>query len=115
MNYLYGFLIDEQIYLEFIEVASRSPHWKREFDELCEAYDPDACFVIKEGAGVVVQEGMDDLGDELDERWVRLAGLVAVDGLTEDTYDMLIESGDYLDLGDLILEDEEELEEDQEA
>lgn len=114
MNYLYGFVIDSMIYLEFVEVASRSPHWKREFDELCEAYEPEASFVIKEGSGIVVQEGMDELPEDVDALWVDLAGLVSIEGLSGDTYEILIGSGDYFELADLILEDEEE-EEDQEA
>lgn len=118
MLYLYGFIIDELIYLELVEVAHRSPHWRREFDDLCDVYEPDAFFVIKEGQGVpLVKENLDELSDETYDRLQNLVGYVGLEGLTPEVVDDLIGTGDYLDLEDyegVETEEEEELAEEDE-
>jgi hypothetical protein len=120
MNYLYGFIIDGIVYLDMIEVGHRSAHWKKEYLELVEAYEPEASFVIKDGAGLVIND-LDDFADvdEGKQDDVRalvtdLVGVIGIDGLNDETYDYILESGDYMELADLILEDEaEELAEDE--
>ena len=114
MNYLYGFVIDNVIYLEMIEVSARSAHWKKEYNELVEEYEPEASFVIKDGAGLVINdlddfEGVDENSrDEVEALVIDLIGVVGLDGLDDTTYDEIIESGDYLELRELVLEDEDE-------
>jgi len=120
MNYLYGFIIDGIVYLDMIEVPHRSAHWKKEYLELVEAYEPEASFVIKDGAGLVIND-LDDFADvdedkqdELRALVAELIGTIGIDGLDDEIYDLIIESGDYFELADLVLEDEaEELAEDE--
>lgn len=117
MNYLYGFIIENKIYLDLVEVAHRSPHWKKEYDDLVETYEPDASFVIKDNVGLCIDDlnDFEDVDDNNVEKQVaELIGYVQLYGLTEDTLEDLFETGEYYELAELVLEDGEEEDEEEE-
>jgi len=112
-KYLYGLIIDDVIYLELVVQGPRSPAWKHEFDELVEAYEPEASFVIKENGVLVYKEELENVSDETYALVKDLIGLVVIEGLSDETLDLVLGTGDYKDLDEVELEEEEEEEEEE--
>lgn len=110
-KFLYGFIIDDIIYLEQVVIGPRSPAWKNEFDELVEAYEPEASFVISESGVLKFQEELESLSEETYGLVKDLIGLVVIEGLTDETLDIVLGTGDYKDLEDVEVEEIEEEEE----
>jgi hypothetical protein len=110
-KFLYGFIIDDIIYLEQVVIGPRSPAWKNEFDELVEAYEPEASFVISESGVLKFQEELESLSEETYGLVKDLIGLVVIEGLTDETLDLVLGTGDYKDLEDVEVEEIEEEEE----
>lgn len=107
-RFLYGLIIDDTIYLEDIVIGPRSPAWKYEFDELVEAYEPEASFVISENGVLKFQEELENLSDETYALVKDLIGLIVIEGLTDEILDIVIGTGDYKDLDEVELEETEE-------
>lgn len=110
-KFLYGFIIDDIIYLEQVVIGPRSPAWKNEFDELVEAYEPEASFVISESGVLKFQEELESLSEETYGLVKDLIGLVVIEGLTDETLDLVLGTGDYKDLEEVEVEEIEEEEE----
>lgn len=110
-KFLYGFIIDDIIYLEQVVIGPRSPAWKNEFDELVEAYEPEASFVISESGVLKFQEELESLSEETYGLVKDLIGLIVIEGLTDETLDLVLGTGDYKDLEDVEVEEIEEEEE----
>lgn len=107
-KFLYGFIIDDIIYLEQVVIGPRSPAWKNEFDELVEAYEPEASFVISESGVLKFQEELESLSEETYGLVKDLIGLIVIEGLTDETLDLVLGTGDYKDLEEVEVEEIEE-------
>ena len=110
-RFLYGFVIDDTIYLEDVVIGPRSPAWKHEFDELVEAYEPEASFVISETGVLKFQEELESLSDQTYGLVKDLVGLIVIEGLTDEILEEVMGTGDYMDLEDVDVEETEEEEE----
>lgn len=110
-RFLYGFVIDDTIYLEDVVIGPRSPAWKHEFDDLVEAYEPEASFVISENGVLKFQDELENLSDTTYAFVKDLIGLIVIEGLTDEILELVIGTGDYKDLEELELEETEEEEE----
>jgi hypothetical protein len=96
------------------EVGPRSPAYKTEIRELLETYETEGAFVVKEDGVLVFQEELENLSDDTYALVKDLVGLIVIEGLTDDTYDLLIGTGDYYQLDEMIIEDEDEEDEEDE-
>jgi len=113
-RFLYGFVIDDSIYLEDVVIGPRSPAWKHEFDELVEAYEPEASFVISENGVLKFQDELENLSEETYGLVKDLVGVIVIEGLTDQILEEVLATGDYMNLEDVMeeeTEEEEELEE----
>lgn len=110
-RFLYGFVIDDIIYLEQVVIGPRSPAWKNEFDELVESYEPEASFVISETGVLKFQEELENLSDETYALVKDLVGLIVIEGLTDEILEEVMSTGDYKDIDEVELEETEEEEE----
>lgn len=113
-KYLYGLIIDDLIYLYMQTIGPRSPAYKTEIRDLLDTYDPDASFVLKEDGVLVHQRELDNVSDNTYPYLKDLIGLIVIEGLTDEIFELLIGTGDYYLLENLEIEEEDEEEEEDE-